>query len=295
MKSIENSSKILALILATSMSFIPGDFEFYHYLWFAIVMGLVGIPHGAVDHILFQKTSGTKPQLSFFLKYLTIGLIYLLTWIFLPQFSLFIFLLISMYHFGQGHWIGKPKNNLATPFYLIVGGFYLSIILSGDFAATKVVLAPILTLNEIPDFPLWLIPVLLWVTAWILDQTCNKSNGPLLFEMIWLGIFLYQLPLIVSFTTYFGFWHSLPNLLNIYKDIRKENPKADYSVFIPFSFLSLFGIGIILLVSHTWFTTAQLTLLFFVLVSLISAPHIWIMEKFFQRQKMQRAIKSQEV
>lgn len=287
MKRIENAGKFLALILAALLSFFPGDFGFFQYLWFALVMGLVGIPHGAVDHILFQKTSGTKPQLSFILKYLTIGLLYLLTWTFLPQFSLLVFILISMYHFGQGHWIGKPKNKLSIPFYLIVGGFYLSTILLGDFEATKAILAPILTIRENPGFPLWFIPVLLWLTAWILNLNSSQSNKPLLFEMLWLGFFLYQLPLIVSFTTYFGFWHSLPNLLTIYKNIRKENPQADYKVFIPFSFLSLFGIAIILLISKTWFTTEQLTLLFFVLVSLISAPHIWIMEKFFQKQKVQ--------
>ena len=121
--------------------------------------------------------------------------------------------------------------------------------------------------------------------AVVLSLFIQTPTFVLLFEMIWLGIFLFQLPLILAFTTYFGFWHSLPNLLNIYKNIRNENPEADYKVFIPFSSLSLFGIVLILLIARSWFSSEQLILLFFVLVSLISAPHIWIMENFFQRQK----------
>lgn len=285
MKPIENYGKLIALILAAVLSFIPGDFDLFQFAWFALVMGLVGIPHGAVDHLLFQKGSHSKPSLWFILKYLSIGLVYLMSWLFLPQLSLLVFLAISMYHFGQGHWIGKPINKLTVPFYFIVGAFYLSVILLGDFEATQIIIAPILTLNSSPDFPLWIVPVSFWVMAVVLSLYIQTPTFVLLFEMIWLGIFLYQLPLILAFTTYFGFWHSLPNLLNIYKNIRNENPEADYKVFIPFSSLSLFGIVLILLIAKSWFSSEQLILLFFVLVSLISAPHIWIMEKFFQRQK----------
>jgi flagellar biosynthesis protein FlhB len=56
---------------------------------------------------------------------------------------------------------------------------------------------------------------------------------------------------------------------------------------LPFTLMSLIGISIILLFFHQMMEADQLTLLFFILVSLISAPHIWYMNLFLEARKNQ--------
>ena len=61
---------------------------------------LIGIPHGAIDHILFFKKRSFS-QLKFYSIYLGLILLFLLLWIFFPFWSLLLFLLISAFHFGE--------------------------------------------------------------------------------------------------------------------------------------------------------------------------------------------------
>ena len=61
---------------------------------------LIGIPHGAIDHILFFKKRSLS-QLKFYSIYLGLILLFLVLWIYLPFWSLLFFLLISAFHFGE--------------------------------------------------------------------------------------------------------------------------------------------------------------------------------------------------
>ena len=58
---------------------------------------------------------------------------------------------------------------------------------------------------------------------------------------------------------------------------------------LPFSLISIFGIAFILLVFNQWLAEKDITLLFFIMVSLISAPHIWIMNLFLESTPKQPA------
>jgi hypothetical protein len=53
----------------------------------------------------------------------------------------------------------------------------------------------------------------------------------------------------------------------------------------PFSIISFIGIGIILLLAKSYLNEEQMILLFFILVSLISAPHIWVMNNFLEKRE----------
>ena len=72
---------------------------------------LVGIPHGAIDHILFLESRKTSPIL-FYASYFGLMGAYIALWFIFPFASFVFFLLMSAYHFGQSQFseiVSIPK------------------------------------------------------------------------------------------------------------------------------------------------------------------------------------------
>ena len=99
---------------------------------------------------------------------------------------------------------------------------------------------------------------------------------------------LYFSPLLISFSVYFGFWHSLPSMLAEYAYLRNipafNSPLKFGKQLLPFSGISLVGIAGILFAGLEFLNPNQLYLLFFVLISLISLPHILYMDTFLKEK-----------
>ena len=72
----------------------------------SMILGLiglfsVGIPHGALDHLLLKKQINGTATVSFMFKYLLLACIYLLFWLIIPNLSFLFFILFSIWHFGS--------------------------------------------------------------------------------------------------------------------------------------------------------------------------------------------------
>lgn len=289
MKGIENLGKILGLSISILyLLFFQGSFT-YQWIWFLLILVTVGIPHGAIDHLLVRPEFDRKFLLFFILKYLLIIGIYLVFWIFTPLFSLIAFILMSAYHFGQSHFIHSPIEKHKAVTYLSIGSFYLSVIFWGDFETTSSIVGNVISIEKYEVFGKYLIfslfaftTVLIWV---------NKKNTSWMWiaEMLVLGALLFTLPLFLGFILYFGFWHALPSMAFEFKTLKLSLGVSGIKPFIlkllPFSIISIMGIFLILWFVQGTMEQEQLILLFFILVSLISAPHIWFMNKFIESQK----------
>ena len=90
-------STYLLFIIFRSFSEVSLEFQLLFSSFFIL---LIGIPHGAIDHVLFFKKRSLS-QLQFYSIYLGLILIFLVLWIFFPFWSLLLFLLISAFHFGE--------------------------------------------------------------------------------------------------------------------------------------------------------------------------------------------------
>ena len=87
------------------------DWLDYISLFFIIFMG---IPHGAIDgaiSVTFGFTKSFHLQVRFIITYFLIAILVVVLWYFLPVFSLILFLLVSMFHFGCGD-LNWKNNNL---------------------------------------------------------------------------------------------------------------------------------------------------------------------------------------
>lgn len=122
-------------------------------MYFAIMIGATGIPHGALDHIIAKTTATNKGQSfsiqQFLGRYILAILLYSASWIFFPGISLIIFLLISAWHFGEtdlSNAVDTWPWNLSR---LLWGSLVLMIILLSHFEETSSVVLRITQGSEI--------------------------------------------------------------------------------------------------------------------------------------------------
>jgi Brp/Blh family beta-carotene 15,15'-monooxygenase len=284
MNRIELFSKIGGLLLCFLFLLLPKDFQVIEFIFFTIILIFLGIPHGAIDHLTSDPQINSKGLVRFLLQYLFLISIYLLGWIYFPIPALVAFILMSAYHFGQTHFINRTvKKEFKILLYVSRGLYFLILILAGDVTLTKSILKPIAT---IPDLnPFIILPVFLVFTLVIQWFSKLKFNRTDLFELTILGPILFLSPLMISFIVYFGFWHALPSMKSEYEFLKKY---PDYNTFkkfakqlLPFSSISIVGIGIILTIGINYLEKSELILVFFILISLISFPHILYMDKFW--------------
>lgn len=292
MKAIEGIGKALAIIIALVFMWITNENETLLWGWFLLVMITVGIPHGAIDHLLYhKKASGESGLQKFFILYLGIMLIYLVCWVYLPIAALILFLIMSAYHFGQANFIPIKVERNKSLLYLSTGFFYLAVILFGDFDRTSEILQPMVDVQIFRPYSTVSIFSLFILSSFFIARLSSKKKYYYLIELVALGFFLYHMPLLLAFITYFGFWHALPSLIEEYSSLTFNGSKNKLLSFVkqllPFSLVSMLGISIILIFLNDWLSERELTLLFFVMVSLISAPHIWVMNMFLENPSKQ--------
>lgn len=223
-KSISIKNLILALILSIYfiLSFLGSSLtEVYMYSFIVIGLLLIGIPHGAVDHLL-KKDS--KPLIYFIAKYLLIMGLNFCMWIISPILALTLFIIYSSYHFGESELehIGASAQTLKTVLKASsIGALLLLIIVFGHWQESISILKNIKQLwpQDIVDFyvnPIFYTCTL--VIAFVGLYAClqqNKKHFLQLSLILFIGLFL---PLIAAFSLYFICQHSF----NAWQDLKKR-------------------------------------------------------------------------
>jgi beta-carotene 15,15'-dioxygenase len=290
MKNIEVTGKFFGVLLGiVYLTWFEGN-ETLQWLLFGSILLTIGIPHGALDHLLTHPTFTKKQLITFIVKYVAIIAVYLILWLILPLPALMAFILMSAYHFGQSHYLDISLSIYSKSIYLLTGAFYLAVIFWGDFAYTAEILSGITDISFLATYGPYFIFGLYAATILLLFM--NKAKQLLLkpVEMAVLGLLLYQLPLLIGFILYFGFWHALPSMVREYSFMKRELLAKSFLGFIgkllPFTVLSIVGmLGVLAYLNYQAYE--NLLLVFFILVSLISAPHIFYMDRFLESDKNQ--------
>jgi beta-carotene 15,15'-dioxygenase len=286
MKDIEIIGKIFGILIGSVfLIFFEGN-EMYQWVWFGIILVTIGIPHGAIDHLLVNPKIGKNELIKFITKYLLIIAAYILVWYYLPKTALLLFIIMSAYHFGQSHFIKQKPEKFKGFSYFMLGIFYLSVIFWGDFETTATILGNTVNIEDWEYVGSFLIPGLFLLNTVLLLFVQKDKKIQVWAEMIIVAPLLYAVPLLLGFIIYFGFWHALPSMLVEYKTLKQHftgNKILSFiSTLLPFSLISLVGIAAILGVFSNQMKEDELIMMFFILVALISAPHIWFMNKFLE-------------
>jgi Brp/Blh family beta-carotene 15,15'-monooxygenase len=280
---------VLLLVIAFSLLAVQQInsivFEWTNNLLLLIGLLAIGIPHGAVDHLLTSDKKNTRPTFGFIVRYLSSAFILFILWMIAPKLSLVLFLLYSCWHFGESdvfHW-GIAKNKAAISW--IWGTVVLLLILSTHFNETNEIIRhfeinlPIVVAKYAPFFSGGLVLIALILVR-------QTKNVAMLLSLVLL-IVASQLPLLTAFGLYFIGQHSLNSWGHIKKGLAITNKQFVLKA-LPFTLGSFFLFGIlfylikneiIMVQNYNW------TAIIFIFISCISLPHILVIHSFYTNKK----------
>ncbi len=308
------------VLLTASLVLIPNIWDvpaWVELTFFIFLMITLGIPHGAVDHLVYfsqifsQNTTENpikhkKTLWAGFLKfYFGIMLLYGLMWWLVPVLSFALFLVFSAYHFGQSqlYYLGVSKNFFLNNFlkkalYLSWGVFILTALLYFNQAQTLQILQNTPFVKLISSFFEYAVLVQVISVIGFFGILCfllvnQQITVVQIIQETCLGILLYLLfahtTLLWSFAVYFALWHSLQTIeqeITVFrtsKQFETYNWKNYLVDTLPFSVVSVVAIIIICaFLYHFEFDKNYLLFAFFVFISILTAPHAFLMEKIYK-------------
>jgi len=259
---------------------------------------LFGIPHGAIDNVLSLSESNLSKK-SFYSLYLLSMIFYAALWFIVPLFSFIFFLFLSSYHFGESQLSNYNIKNIFSKIIYLVWGislmstlfFYNSnelIILFNNFNDTSKfnIIFDYLLLDTLFYFSnacFILSLIFLKIQNYINRQIFNSE----LFQILLLHITFYIFPVIISFTLYFVFLHSIKVLVQEYSYLEKKFNGLSLIKFIrllvPFTLLALFFFILFILISNYYELNISLLLFSIIGISVITLPHSISMTNFYNK------------
>jgi Brp/Blh family beta-carotene 15,15'-monooxygenase len=275
-------------------------------LYFAIMIGTTGIPHGALDHVIAKTNAISNGQTfsiqQFLGRYVLAILLYSAAWIFLPGISLIIFLLISAWHFGETDLSNADDTRPWNLSRLLWGSLVLMLILLTHFEETTSVVLRITQGSVIAEkimghvktngFIYFIVVASFFFAAAAVANSKNKIriSGQYIINLIAILLLCSQLPLLPAFALYFGGWHAIKSFEIIFKflhDAKEEmasKPLTMWKNALPMTFLAAFGF---IFMAYIWNGTGlKMDPLpaIFIFLSIITLPHLDVMDKLINRQ-----------
>jgi Brp/Blh family beta-carotene 15,15'-monooxygenase len=270
---------------------------------FVVLMLLTGLPHGATDHLVFRRLQPNLSARSFWLRFLLqyLGMIaaYAALWYFLPGISLLLFLLLTFFHFGQSEFffIRLPESHpYKWALYLSWGALVILSILHFNLNESLPILTEILPPHG-PAIMWWLnhghqlllvllaSSLLLLGLGVALNYLSLRAAWQELLIMAVLGVLFWSSGLLLSFAIYFGLWHATKA---IYAELQVLRHKQSLSIgnfarqALPFTLLSLIGIGILIGLALGLEESFSPFLLFFIAISVLTLPHMSLMAGLYK-------------
>lgn len=259
----------------------------------------IGLNHGANDISIIQKFKIKSPDEFNFNKsviiYSAVVVLTLLLFYLLPQLALWLFLIVSAYHFGEQHWastIKKIHPIISFPFYTIYGLAVLFLLLYLNEAFAIEIIRQISANAFFDDYLLLIteicfIGVLLGVVLLSLYLKPFAQRVPLeLLQLFTLYIIFKSGNLLFGFAFYFVIWHSLfsvkDQLLFLYGKLNKTNLLIYFKKSAVYWLISLIGLfGLFYLLSDQQYFYA----LMFAFIAAVTFPHVFVISKMMNRQK----------
>jgi len=285
----------ITILIAFLSVCLPSFINTYGILIAIVLIGGIGIPHGATDHLVFNYLSGNSicitRKAKFYLSYIFSALVYAIFWYLFPSFSLVTFIIISIYHLGQSnlYYLSLPKNNIIKT--LIYSSWGLVVVFAPIISNSKEVIT-ILEISlgenrinlENKEYFLLLIILLNSLIISVLFMFKYVTKKELLREtlnLLVLSLLFYTALLMVSFGVYFGLWHSLGFTFAQIQFIRRYDLQFDFVDFylksIPLTVISIaaFILSYLFLIHLNHFQKdLNLTISwFFIGLAAITLPH----------------------
>lgn len=259
------------------------------------LIALVGIPHGAIDHVLFVKNTKASP-LFFYGFYLALIILIVVIWLLFPQVGLVLFLILSAYHFGQSQLssYGTVPSLMKALLYILWGSSILSALVVYNqseifqICGANQDLLQLLVVFQLPIFKLVLLFATLSFLLLFIPFAGRIGRKHVAFELLILGLIhlsFFTQSILIGFSIYFATLHSMEVLQEEFDFLKTKIINFNFVQFIwllmPYTLLSLFGIALLLMLSYFTFLPMSGTLIVFISISALTLPHSVVMEQFY--------------
>lgn len=275
----------ISVIIYTLISLIHSQTaQYFNYLLLVVGLLWIGIPHGALDHILSTDKKTSLPI--FIVNYLLIMMIYLVFWYFFPIISLIIFIIYSSFHFGESELIQNKEQINSLFNYLkafLLGLCILIFIMSTHLQESIRIISKI---DNGTSFTLFLLVFKSWAIigsfasiGYILLKYLQSKSSTLL-GILFLLVLGIQVPLSMAFGFYFIIQHSYNAWSHLQKGLNL-NSRALYLKSLPFTFGALIIFFLMAFLLNNSNDLAGIWAIFFVFIACISLPHFIMMHLFY--------------
>ena len=283
------------------ITFVINNFTVSPLICLLLILS-IGISHGSLDNLKGEKLLkifGINNFFIFYLLYILISILVIISWIIIPSISLIIFLIVASYHFGKED----------TQFLVIENSYFNQLLFF--IKGTLIVLAPVyfhfdetinifkvllvdnenfyIFFNFIETNKILLFGIILSTLANIILFTKNFEIKKFAIFLDYFSILIlnYYFSPLLAFTLYFCFLHSIRHSITLILELEKNNLNLGFRMFVkkalPLTVLtaSLCLIGLYFINKTYAFDSSILKIIFIGLASL-TFPHIlleYLLEK----------------
>ncbi len=282
-------------------SFLPSTASSWS-LWIALFSVIaVGIPHGAIDHLIAEKVYGLdtswRSKAFFYGMYLGLMFIVGAIWLIHPVIGLIFFFLISIYHFGQADMEDfLAKGSGGSLWYVARGFLVVGLIVFTDTQVSFPIMSQAINIETavlfaaLPDSPVALSILFaayasVFAYAWATGKL-NSGTSFVIDTLVIIALFLLAGP-IIGFAVYFALWHSAGHIIEMQQYLRSKNKPMSltrfYKAATPFTLVSLAGLAVLAGINHALSMGDQFIALMFILISVLTLPHMVIVDRMYEQ------------
>ena len=260
---------------------------------------LFGIPHGAIDHILFFKKQ-SMTQLKFYGLYLGLIALFVLLWLKFPIISFIFFLILSAFHFGESQFVDAKLTlrNFNPLLFLFWGLALLATLMYYNISELASITAYFhdtqdfsVVYNEDLFFYFFTITnvttLVLLIYLFFKKQISTKRLSSELFLIALIHLTFYLFPFVIGFTLYFVVLHSIRVMNQEYLFFKSEDGSFGlvkfFKLLLPYSLLSIFFTCVLLALSHLGYLGISIPFLSIIIISVITLPHAIVMHIFYNK------------
>lgn len=240
-----------------------------------LVVGLVtiGIPHGAVDHLLDSGMWNAKQTPAFILGYLAKAAAMALLWIYFPTPAFVFFIVYSAFHFGEADGKQWGFSRIES---VLWGCSVITYMLCTHSEETTAIIQTMDIGMRCPAIPFYsLLPWLAWSAV--------RRSTTLAITVMWI-MAASMLPLLAEFGMYFIGQHSFTSWVHICKQLGRSQ-RSVWLHALPFNIGAWLLLGFFVWMwPHSEYSATAYSGTFFIFVACISFPHVvemhWMYKNF---------------
>ena len=255
---------------------------------------ILGISHGSLDHNKGKKLLklfNIKSTYVFYITYILISVIVVITWIMLPSIALLVFLIVASFHFGKEdtQFLIYKSSYFTHLLYVFKGALIILAPLTFHFQETVAIFKLLLiedelfysSLNFIENNGVIKIGIILsfWSSIFLFLKNFEFKNFVIFFDYFSILILNLYLTPLLAFTIYFCFLHSIRHSISLAIELDQSNVMNGFKKFIkkalPLTLLTgILSIIALFLLSNSYSLDSSILKVIFIGLASLTFPHI---------------------